>query len=56
MSLAIASALSGIINADYRNILTPETDLTLPLGLFRPVAIHISSEPRHTINIESTQR
>ena len=56
MSLAVASTLSQVVNADYRNILSPETDLTLPFGLFRPVAIHISSTPLQTINIESTQR
>jgi len=35
------------------NILAPETDLTLPFGLFRPVAIHISSTPLQKINISS---
>jgi len=53
MSLAEASCQSVVTNADYRNILAPETDLTLPFGLFRPVAIHIESETHQTINIES---
>ena len=56
MSLAEASARSTVANADYRNILAPETDLALPFGLFRPVAIHIESESRQTIRIESEAR
>jgi len=52
----LASSRSTVANADYRNILTPEINLTSPFINYRPVAIHISSEPRHTINIESTQR
>jgi len=53
VSLALASSRSNVINADYRNILSPETDLTLPFGLFRPAAIHISSTPLQKINISS---